>query len=65
LKLWLTTKNELIQEWVSSAVKCLAEQATNAKSLSPAQVGEPLPSTEKLKDDCRENQTDNFPGIFW
>ena len=57
-------KNELIQEWVSSAVKCLAEQATNAKVCHQHRVGEPLPSTEKLKATVEKIRQIIFPGYF-
>ena len=56
-------KNELIQEWVSSAVKCLAEQATNAKVCHQHRVGLHTMGKSASKPTVLECMVKNFKNL--
>lgn len=57
-------KNDLIQEWVTSSVRCLADATVNEKVCHHHRAGEPMPSTEKLKTIVDKIRQIIFPGYF-
>lgn len=57
-------KNEMIQDWVTSAVHCLADASTNEQVCHKHKPGEPMPSTERLKVIVDKIRQIIFPGYF-